>query len=143
VILVTEIEGDNYLASLVQAIMNGPNWGSTAIFITYDDCGCTYDHVPPAGNVGIRVPMVIVSPYAKARFTDSTTATYASILAFTEHNWALQPLTSADAAAYDYHDSFAFTQTPLGTAQLRQNSVPGTSLRQITAHPPSNDTLVD
>ena len=67
---------------------------TTAIFITYDDCGCFYDHVPPPPGSGIRVPMVIVSPYAKPAFTDSKAASFASILAFTEHLFGLEPLGS-------------------------------------------------
>ena len=51
--------------------MSGPEWNSTAIFITYDDCGCFYDEVSPPAGLGIRVPMVIVSPYARPGFTDS------------------------------------------------------------------------
>src|SRR5207244_13025247 len=60
--------GDNWIGQVVSAIQNGPNWSSTVVFITYDDCGCYYDHVNPlqyAANWGVRVPMVIVSPYAK------------------------------------------------------------------------------
>jgi phospholipase C len=62
--------GDDWLGSLVSAAMNGPEWRSTAIFITWDDCGCFYDQVRPGTNPdgtpqGPRVPLVIVSPYAK------------------------------------------------------------------------------
>src|SRR5207248_2494873 len=60
--------GDNYIGDVVSAIENGPDWDSTAIFIAYDDCGCFYDHVPPPSGLGIRVPVVVVSPYAKAGF---------------------------------------------------------------------------
>ena len=70
-------EGDDWIGSVVSAIQSGPDWPSTAIFITYDDCGCFYDHVPPPqAGWGIRVPMVIVSPYAVPGATDSTPATY-------------------------------------------------------------------
>jgi Phosphoesterase family len=48
--------GDNWIGQAVQAVMNGPDWASTAIFITYDDCGCFYDHVTPPPGMGIRVP---------------------------------------------------------------------------------------
>ena len=57
--------GDNWIGSVVSAIERGPDWGSTAIFITWDDCGCFYDHVNPLqynSHWGIRVPTVIVSP---------------------------------------------------------------------------------
>src|SRR5207237_775929 len=44
------LRGDNWIATLVNAIQGSPNWSSTAVFITYDDCGCFYDHVPPGRN---------------------------------------------------------------------------------------------
>ena len=71
--------GDNWLGHQVTAVMNGADWGSTAIFIVWDDCGCFYDQAPPGTNPdgtpqGPRVPLVIVSPYARAGFTDSTVA---------------------------------------------------------------------
>ena len=94
--------GDNWIASLVSAVMsNQDEWNSTAIFITYDDCGCFYDHVQPPTGMGVRLPMVIVSPYAKPRFADGNDASFASILAFTEHLYGLQPLNEVDRNAYD------------------------------------------
>jgi phospholipase C len=64
-------QGDNWIGSLVSELMNGPQWSSTAIFLTYDDCGCFYDHVaPPRPGLGIRIPMLIISPYAKSGYTD-------------------------------------------------------------------------
>jgi phospholipase C len=112
--------GDNWIAKEVNAIQAGPDWSSTAIFITYDDCGCFYDHVPPPGknpdgtDQGIREPMVIISPYAKRAYTDSNPATFASILRFTEETFGLAALGVNDAQAYDYANSFNFTQP--GTA---------------------------
>ena len=127
--------GDNWIGQVVQAIESGPQWSSTAIFITYDDCGCFYDHVPPPAGLGIRVPMVIVSPYAKAQFTDSTVASFASMLAFSEHVFALTPLTSADANAYDYSGAFNFSQRPLPPVRMVHSSVPPWELRWIQRHP--------
>lgn len=108
--------GDNWIGQVVSAIQNGPNWSTTAIFVEYDDCGCFYDHVaPPSPGLGIRNPVVIISPYARAGFADSTTATTSSLLAFTEHTFGLPPLLPAvDGSAYDYSSAFDFTQTPLG-----------------------------
>src|SRR2546422_4724334 len=106
------LKGDNRIGQAVSAIMTSPQWSSTAIFITYDDCGCFYDHVPPPAGLGIRVPMVIVSPYAIPGSTDSADASVASMLAFTEHMFGLAPLTSEDANAYDYSNSFGFLQSP-------------------------------
>ena len=129
--------GDDWIGSVVGAIESGPDWGSTAIFITYDDCGCFYDHVPPpAGSgMGIRVPMVIVSPYAKPGFTDSETAGFPSLMAFTEHLFNLPPLGTADAQAYDYSDSFDFTQTPLAPVEMRWRRISPAEAHYIAAHP--------
>ncbi|HEV2451744.1 MAG TPA: alkaline phosphatase family protein, partial [Streptosporangiaceae bacterium] len=64
------IAGDNWTGHLVSAIMHGPSWSSTAVFITYDDCGCFYDQAVPRRNPdgtwqGPRTPLVIISPYAR------------------------------------------------------------------------------
>lgn len=118
--------GDSWMGQVVSTIENGPDWDSTAIFITYDDCGCFYDHVPPGVNPdgtqqGTRIPMVIVSPYVRAGYTDSTHATFASILAFVEQTFDLAPLGINDAEAYPYTNSFDYSQTPLpGIAMVRE-----------------------
>jgi Phosphoesterase family len=123
--------GDNWISKVVSALEAGPEWRSTAVFITYDDCGCFYDHgVPPAG-LGIRVPMVIVSPYARPAFTDSSVATQFSMLAYIEHTFGLAPLSTGDANAYDYNASFNYRQAPLRGILLTQTVVPNSTLRQI------------
>ena len=120
------------------AIERGPNWSSSAIFITYDDCGCFYDHVPPpSAETGIREPMVIVSPFARAGFTDSGTTTYAGLLAYTEHTFGLAPLAAADADAYDYSDAFDYSQTPLSGVKMTRTRVSRRERARIAAHPPS------
>jgi chitodextrinase len=132
--------GDNWIGSVVSAIQNGPDWSTTAIFITYDDCGCFYDHVPPPSpGLGIRVPTVIVSPYAKSGFTDSTTATYMSLLAYTEHVFGLAALTASDGTAYDYRNAFDYTQPPTAPVPMVQTAVPRSELRYIADHPASDD----
>ena len=85
------------------------NWNTTAIFITWDDCGCFYDHVAPPAGLGIRLPMIIVSPYARAATTDHTVASLQSLLAYTEHAFNLAPLASGDRNAYAYANSFDYT----------------------------------
>ncbi len=132
------MQGDNWIASVVSAVMSNPaEWSSTAIFITYDDCGCFYDHVPPpTKDMGIRVPMVIVSPYAKQGFVDHNDASFASILAFTEHIFGLPRLNKVDGAAYDYFQSFTFAQEPVPPIPLPQHLVPASSIEYIKKHPP-------
>ncbi len=133
------LAGDNWIGTVVGAIMNGPDWSSTAVLITYDDCGCFYDHVRPPTGLGIRNPMVIVSPYAKPGFTDSNVATTASMLSFTEHTFGLAPLGTPDATAYDYADSFDFGEPPVPTVRLTQTKVPASSLVYMASHPVDDD----
>jgi phospholipase C len=129
--------GDNWLGSVVSAVEKGPDWSSTAIFITWDDCGCFYDHVVPPAGLGIRVPMLIVSPYARPGFTDHTTARFASVLAFTETAFGLPPITPGttwDSGAYNYWKAFDFTHarrapvsmttTPVTPAMLQSQGDP-------------------
>jgi phospholipase C len=133
------LRGDNWIGNVVNAVMQGPDWSSTAIFITYDDCGCFYDEVPPPDGLGIRVPMVIVSPYARPGYTDPTVASYASLLSFTEHVFGLQPLASSDATAYDYLGAFDFTQRPRDPVRLTHHPVPLAERLWLKAHPPEDD----
>lgn len=133
------IEGDNWIGTRLDAAMNGPDWNSTAVFITYDDCGCFYDQVPPPEGLGIRTPMVIVSPWAKPGYTDSNVASYASMMAFVEHTFGLAPLSVRDNEAYDFRSSFDFTQQPLGPIQMQQNPIPAETIRWMKNNPPPPD----
>jgi len=132
--------GDNWLAkSVIGPAMAGPEWSSTAIFVTWDDCGCFYDAVPPPSpEWGVRVPMLIISPWAKPGYTDSQPATFVSMLAFVEHTFNLPPLNpcatvgatdpnctddlvGADGQPmYDYMGAFDFGQTPLTPTKIVQ-----------------------
>ncbi len=135
------MKGDNWIAENVDAVMANPNlWKSTAIFITYDDCGCFYDAVRPPAGFGIRVPMVIVSPYAKPGFVDHSDASFASLLAFTEHTFGLPPLPGGmDGNAYDYADAFSFADSPRPPIALPQHRVPASSIAWLATHLPPDD----
>jgi phospholipase C len=133
-------KGDNWIGAIISAIQQGGQWGSTAVFITYDDCGCFYDHVPPPPGLGIRVPMILVSPYSKAGYTDSATASFSSMLAYTEHAFNLAPLATDDANAYDYAHSFDYTQQPLAPSfTVRHTIIPRAEQQYIRNHPPPPD----
>jgi phospholipase C len=130
--------GDNWIAQAVSAVEKGPDWSSTAIFITYDDNGGFYDHVPPPfAGAGIRVPMVIVSPYARPGYTDSTAATFASMLAFTEHTFGLASLSAFDSSAYDFSNAFNYLQAPLPGVALSPHPISGQEQTYLAAHPPN------
>jgi phospholipase C len=133
------LQGDNWLRSVISALEQGPEWISTAIFITYDDCGCFYDHVPPPPGLGIREPMVIVSPWARAGFTDSNVASFFSMLAFTESTFGLQPLSAEDAVAYPYTHSFDFLQHPLAPVPMRHHRIPAWERRWLRTLPTQAD----
>jgi phospholipase C len=133
--------GDNWIGDVATAVMNGPDWNSTALFITYDDAGIFYDHVPPPASMtgayytGIRMPMVIVSPWAKPAYTDSNNATWASVLAFVEKNYGLAPLSDIDYKSYDYMEAFDFTQQPIAPITINPTPIPAHVIRWMQEHP--------
>jgi len=116
--------GPSWVASIVNAIGNSPYWANTAIIITWDDWGGWYDHVAPkvindgvswgSGYVyGFRVPLIVVSPYAKAKYISHTTHDFGSILKYIETTFSLNSLGYADAYADDLSDCFDMTQSPI------------------------------
>jgi phospholipase C len=120
--------GENWTVREVEAVMNGPQWPSTAIFLTWDDFGGFYDHVPPPKldnfGFGPRVPLIILSPYARSGFISHTVYEFSSLLKFVEKRWGLAPLTVRDYLANDLLDSFDFGQTPLAPLPLQQRTCP-------------------
>ena len=122
----TYTDGPSWAASIVNAIGNSSYWANTAIILTWDDWGGWYDHVPPpkviddgtswgSGYVyGFRVPLVVISPYAKPAYISHVTHDFGSILRFIEETFGLQPLGYADTyAPDDLSDCFDLHQTPL------------------------------
>lgn len=119
---------ENWAVEQINAIMQGPDWSSTAIFMAWDDYGGFFDHVPPptvdAFGFGPRVPLIIISPYAKSGYISHTQYEFSSILKFIEELYGLPPMTRRDADANDTLDSFDFTQTPLQPLILQTRSCP-------------------
>ena len=109
--------GPSWVAAVVNAIGNSQYWGNTAIIITWDDWGGWYDHVaPPIYNsyeFGFRVPLIVVSPYAKQGYVSHVTHDFGSILKFTEEVFNLPSLGYADSRADDLSDCFDLLQTPI------------------------------
>jgi phospholipase C len=81
-------QGEAYVTSLINAAMEGPDWESTAIFLFWDDWGGFYDHVVPpkvdALGYGIRVPALVISPYAKRGYIDHQTLSFDAYAKFIE-----------------------------------------------------------
>lgn len=114
----TDGSGPSWVASVVNAIGNSQYWADTAIIITWDDWGGFFDHVAPPSiansyEYGFRVPLIVVSPFAKASHISHVTHDFGSILKFMEGVYGLPSLGYADARADDLSDCFDFTQTPL------------------------------
>lgn len=106
--------GPQWVSAVVNAIGSSQFWNSTAIFIVWDDWGGWYDHVSPPQidlmGLGFRVPLIVVSPYAKRGYISHQQHEFASILKFIEENFNLPSLNQADARADDLLDCFDFSQ---------------------------------
>jgi phospholipase C len=113
--------GEEFAASVVNAVINGPAWDRTVLLLTYDEHGGYYDHVPPPaaippdgigptlvpgengfdgfGRYGFRVPFALVSPWARPHFVSHRVYDHTSILKLVETKWNLPALTYRDANA--------------------------------------------
>ena len=124
-----------YVTRLVNAAMQSPNWDSTAIFLTWDDWGGFYDHVVPPQvdgmGYGLRVPGLVISPYAKQGYIDHSTLSFDSYLRLIEDRFLggqrldpasdgrpdSRPVVREDRAA-DVTKAFDFSQSPRGPVIL-------------------------
>lgn len=108
----------NFVAQEVNLIMNSSYWNSTAIFVTWDEFGGQYDHVLPPKidklGLGMRVPLLVISPYAKQGYISHQLSEFSSFVKFVEDNFGLSNLGNRDAltSISDLMDYFDFTQTP-------------------------------
>jgi phospholipase C len=109
--------GPSWVASLVNAVGESKYWNSTAIFIFWDDYGGWYDAEPPAyvdyDGLGFRIPMLVVSPYAKQGYVSHVHYEHGSILKFVEDIFGLARLAASDKRAKSpAKDCFDFNQPP-------------------------------
>ncbi len=115
--------GPSWVTSVVNAIGNSPYWNSTAIFVTWDDWGGWYDHVKPpqynAYELGFRVPLLVISPYAKRGYVSHVQHEFGSILHFTEEQFGLRSLGYTDVRADDLSDCFDFSKPPVKFTEIR------------------------
>jgi phospholipase C len=120
--------GENWTVRLINAVMQGPFWNSTVIILTWDDFGGFYDHVPPPKldmfGLGPRLPLLIISPYAKPGYISHTQYEFSSVLALIETRFELKSLTQRDAQANNMLDAFDFSQQPLPPLMLSERTCP-------------------
>jgi len=153
--------GQAYVTTLINAIMRSPCWNSTTIFLSWDDWGGLYDHVvPPAVDVngyGLRVPGLVISPYAKAGFIDHQQLSHDAYLKFIEDDFLgearLDPATDGrpdkrpdvreEAAGLgDLTNDFNFDQPPRPPLLLSAHPAPGPASRPPAESTPSVETGV-
>jgi phospholipase C len=119
--------GQAFMSDVVRAFMEGPQWKRGALFIVYDEWGGFFDHVRPPrvpdvrsnanvaedfGQMGMRIPAVLVSPYAKRGHVDHNIYGFESILKLIRYRYGLAPLTTRDQYAKNIARSFDFESKP-------------------------------
>jgi phospholipase C len=138
--------GQAYVTSLINAAMQGPDWNSTAIFLAWDDWGGFYDHVVPPkvdeNGYGLRVPGLVISPYAKKGFIDHQTLSFDAYLKFIEdvylNGQRIDPKTDGrpdprpsvretEPQLGNLIADFDFTQAPRPAFVLPENPKPGSA----------------
>lgn len=128
--------GENLSAKVIDALTKSPNWSRSALFLTYDEHGGLYDHVPPPAacppddipiklqpgdtvaafdQLGVRVPMMLISPFAKKHFVAHRTYDHTSIVRFIESRFVLPAMTARDANAEAPWEMFDFEAVPHAT----------------------------
>lgn len=114
--------GPSWVASVVNAIGQSKFWDSSAIVVVWDDWGGHYDHVAPKqygfGELGFRVPLLVISPYVHAGVISHTPYEFGSILRFIEDNWGLKPMQAQDTRATSIGNVFDFKQKPRAFAPI-------------------------
>ena len=108
--------GPDWVASVVNAIGQSPYWDSTLILVSWDDWGGWYDHVSPPQvdnmGLGFRVPLIVVSPWARRGYVSHEQHEFGSFLKLTEETFDLPSLGTRDVISDDLSDCLDFDQTP-------------------------------
>jgi phospholipase C len=132
--------GQQLVSNLVTQLMLSKYWSSSALMVSYDGSGGWFDHVTPpqvdGDGYGLRVPAMLVSPYAQKGAVNSTVLDSSGALAFIEHNWNVAPLTSRDANAQSIDSAFDFAAGPRPASLLPSAS----TLLANTAATPAKST---
>jgi phospholipase C len=135
--------GPSWVAQVVNAVGASSAWNTTAIVVIWDDWGGFYDHVSPPQldyqGLGFRVPMIVISPYARAGYISHTQYEPASILKFIENNWGLARIGTNDRRASDIGGMFDFTQKPRAFVKIPARYSKDFFLHQKPSNRPVDD----
>ena len=135
--------GPQWVASVVNAIGSSQYWNNTVIFVTWDDWGGWYDHVSPPQldtmGLGFRVPLIVVSPFAKRAYVSHVQHEFGSILKFTEEQFGLPSLGTTDARADDLSDCFNFGQRRERFVPVKTRIPPMFFIHQTASREPPDD----
>ena len=106
----------NWVTDIVNAVMTSDAWEHTAIFLTWDEWGGFYDPIMPPEvdpiGLGIRVPLLTISPYTQRGVIDTELGEFSTPLRFISDNWGLEPLTPRIANTHNFDHVFDFKQKP-------------------------------
>jgi phospholipase C len=135
--------GPDWVASIVNELGASKYWSDTVIFICWDDWGGWYDHVPPPQvddmGLGFRVPLIVVSPYAKQGYVSHRQYEFGSFLKFLEVRFGLPSLGTRDAVSDGLADCFDFSQPSQAYQQIQTRLGPEDFKHEINTGPPDTD----
>lgn len=136
--------GPSWVSAVVNAVGKSEFWKDTTIFVVWDDSGGWYDHVRPPvvgyDGLGLRVPLLVVGPYAKRHYVSHTQYEFGSILRFIEEIFNLPQLAASDRRANDMLDCFDFNRPPAKFHFIRSPYSGTYFLRQRPSNaPPDTD----
>jgi phospholipase C len=116
----------NWVTSIVNKVMRSDMWEHTAIFLTWDEWGGFYDPITPPVvdhiGLGIRVPMLTISPYTRRGLIDDEIGEFSTPLRFISDNWQLDPLTDRIRNTHNFEHVFDFTRKPRRPAFGREKA---------------------
>ncbi len=147
--------GEAFLNQVYQAVTRGPGWANTVMVINFDEWGGFFDHVPPPlrpipaadqavgsdGRIGFRVPALVISPFSRRSYVNSTQYDHTSVLKMIEWRWSLDPLTVRDATANNLATVLDFKRPQLRAPQYAVP--PGPFLGACTGLPVPAPTSAD